>query len=321
MKELISIGEALIDFIPTRKGCSLSEVEGFTRVCGGAPANVAAAVAKLGLKSKMITQLGIDGFGDYIVRILDEVGVDTSCILRTKEANTSLAFVSLMEDGNRDFSFYRNPGSDMLLDKSDLQEEWFDNCGVLHFCSVDLIEAPIKYAHIEAIKIAKEKGALISFDPNIRLPLWDSEENCKKTVLEFLPYADILKVSDEEIEFIFDTSDTKKAADMAFEQGISLFMCTMGKDGAVLMNKNASADAKCIEVKVADTTGAGDSIMGALIYCLLKNSVNRPELLTEEELSNFITFANYYSTYGVMRHGAIASYATLDEINEFISTH
>ena len=152
MKKVISIGEALIDFIPQQKGVALKDVEGFLRVPGGAPLNVAAAVAKLGGKSQILTKLGVDGFGDAILEEVMPLGVDVTRIKRTKEANTALAFVSLKEDGERDFSFYRNPSADMLLSEDEIHEEDFENGSILHFCSVSLIDAPIKQAHKKAIE-------------------------------------------------------------------------------------------------------------------------------------------------------------------------
>ena len=151
MKKVISIGEALIDFIPHEKGVALKDVSNFFRVAGGAPLNVAAAVAKLGGKAQMLTKLGVDGFGDHILEEVSPLGVDVSKVLRTKEANTALAFVSLKEDGERDFSFYRNPSADMLLNAAEIEEEDFTEGGILHFCSVSLIDAPIKEAHKKAI--------------------------------------------------------------------------------------------------------------------------------------------------------------------------
>lgn len=176
MKKVISIGEALIDFIPQEKGVALKDVSNFLRVAGGAPLNVAAVIAKLGGKSQMLTKLGMDGFGDHILEEVTPLGVDVSKILRTNEANTALAFVSLKEDGERDFSFYRNPSADMLLNESEIDEDVFKDEGILHFCSVSLIDAPIKEAHRKAIEFAKKHNCLISFDPNVRLPLWESKE-------------------------------------------------------------------------------------------------------------------------------------------------
>ena len=194
MKKVISIGEALIDFIPHEKGVALKDVSNFFRVAGGAPLNVAAAVAKLGGKAQMLTKLGVDGFGDHILEEVSPLGVDVSKVLRTKEANTALAFVSLKEDGERDFSFYRNPSADMLLNESEINKEWFNDCHSLHFCSVDLIDCPMKEAHKKAIDCAIDNNSIISFDPNVRLPLWNSEDECRKAILEFLPFAHIVKI-------------------------------------------------------------------------------------------------------------------------------
>jgi len=167
---LFSIGEILIDFIPRQKGIALKDVASFTRVPGGAPANVAAAVAKFGGAASLITKLGEDAFGDFLLEQMTEFGVRTDKIVRTKEANTGLAFVSLRENGERDFSFYRSPSADLLLKESEIDADWFQQGDFLHFCSVDLVESPIKYAHLKAIGASKARGGILSFDPNVRLP-------------------------------------------------------------------------------------------------------------------------------------------------------
>ncbi|MDU3724442.1 MAG: carbohydrate kinase, partial [Clostridium celatum] len=228
MKKVISIGEALIDFIPHEKGVALKDVSNFLRVAGGAPLNVAAAVSKLGGKSVMLTKLGVDGFGDHILEEVKPLGVDVSNVLRTKEANTALAFVSLKEDGERDFSFYRNPSADMLLNASEIKEEVFLEGGILHFCSVSLIDAPIKDAHRRAIELAKKNNCLISFDPNVRLPLWETPEACKEAILEFLPFANIVKISDEELEFITGIADETEALNFLLQGAVEVIIYTKG---------------------------------------------------------------------------------------------
>lgn len=320
MKSVISIGEALIDFIPNQKGCALKSVDGFKRVCGGAPTNVSAVVSKLGGNSKIITKLGKDAFGDYIVDTLNDINVDTSCILRTDVANTCLAFVSLKEDGNRDFSFYRNPSADMLLNKDELQSSWFDNIGVLHFCSVALVESPMKYAHLKAIELAKQKSAIISFDPNVRLPLWNNHQECRNTINEYIQYADVLKISDEEVEFITGM-DIHKASEKLLNGNVKIILYSMGKDGAMIFTKRGNIKVLPIKVSVKDTTGAGDSIIGAFLYCLAKDNLSASDLDTihMDTLEKYLKFANYYSSYSVMGQGAINSYASLNEINQFIS--
>ena len=191
---LISIGEALIDFIPQQTGCDFGEVQGFSPKCGGAPANVCAAYSVLGGNSKMITQLGNDPFGHKIKAELSSYGIDVSFINFTDKANTALAFVSLSKDGNRTFSFYRKPSADMLMTAEQIDPEWFEDAYALHFCSVSLGDFPMKYAHRQAIEKAHEKGALISFDPNLRFQLWEDVNALHSTVWEFIPQADILKI-------------------------------------------------------------------------------------------------------------------------------
>src|SRR5690625_3117785 len=195
MGKVITIGEVLIDFIPAIRGSKLKEVESFIKKPGGAPANVAACVSRLGGKSKFIGKVGQDAFGEYLVDILRAEKVDTNDIFYTDEAKTALAFVSLDNSGERDFSFYRNPSADMLLREDEIQADIFEKGDILHFCSVDLIEAPVKYAHLKAIEYAKQNGAIVSFDPNVRLPLWDDETECRQTIKQFIKHADILKLS------------------------------------------------------------------------------------------------------------------------------
>ena len=179
---LVAIGEALIDFIPDKKGCEFYEVGAFSPATGGAPANVCGAFSKLGGKSRMITQLGLDPFGNIITRTLNDAGVDTSFISYTSAANTALAFVSQTKDGKNTYSFYRNPSADMLFDASQVTGEMLDSCYALHFCSVSLGDFPMKDAHRAAITIARRQGALISFDPNLRFMLWDDKDELKRVI-------------------------------------------------------------------------------------------------------------------------------------------
>src|SRR6056297_3163927 len=190
--KVLCIGEALIDFVPTDVGIDLKNVEGFIKKPGGAPANVAATVSILGGKSALITQLGEDAFGDFLVDTLEDAHVDTKYVFRTKEANTALAFVSLKENGDRDFSFYRNPSADMLLSKDKITSDMLNSNDIIHFCSVDLIESPMKETHVKLLEEANKKDLIVSFDPNVRLPLWPDEKSCQETINEFIPYASIV---------------------------------------------------------------------------------------------------------------------------------
>lgn len=320
MKRVISIGEALIDFIPNQKGCELKNVLGFERVAGGAPANVSAVVAKLGGKSNFISKLGKDAFGNHIIEVLKEANVNVDYVLRSDKANTGLAFVSLKEDGNRDFSFYRNPSADMLLEESEVKKEWFEDCHSMHFCSVDLIESPMKYAHKKAIEFALENKSIISFDPNVRLPLWDSEDACRDAIMEFLPLAHVVKISDEELEFVTGYDNMDEAKEVLFKGNVNMVLFTKGKDGAEAYTKDRVVKIPGNIVDVVDTTGAGDSFIGSFLFKLLEDDVNMEQLnsISDEKLREYLTFANAYAAYSTTKKGAIGSYATLDEIIKYM---
>lgn len=306
-KEIVTIGEALIDFIPLQKGVPLSEVVSFERNAGGAPLNVAANVAKRGGKSSIITQLGNDSFGDYIFDVIKKSGVGTDKIFRTSEANTALAFVSLSSDGNRSFSFYRNPCADLLLESEKITDEMFDDCYALHFCSVDLIESPAKHAHKRAIKLAKENGAIISFDPNVRLPLFREPSQCYDAIWEFMPYADILKVSDDELEFIFGTDKTEDVVRRVMDMGVRMLLITLGADGACLFTKELNVKIGGIDVQVVDTTGAGDSFIGSFLYALSEKGrvADVFDNLSEGEAREILEFANRCAANTTTQKGAI----------------
>ena len=321
MKKVIAIGEALIDFIPHEKGRALNDVENFLRVPGGAPLNVAAAVAKLGGKSQMLTKLGQDGFGDAILNEVKPLGVDVSRISRTKEANTALAFVSLREDGERDFSFYRNPSADMLLSAEEISSEDFNERDILHFCSVSLIDAPIKEAHRRAIEIAKEKGCLISFDPNVRLPLWKQPEDCRKAILEFLPLSNIVKISDEELEFITGIKDEKEALDSLLTGDVKVIIYTKGTNGAEFITKERVIFSPSFKVSAQDTTGAGDSFIGSLLYQVAEGEYSLEQLvdLSEEKVQEILTFSNATAALTVCKKGAIGALPLKEEVLAKIS--
>lgn len=321
MATVYTIGEALIDFIPARKGVELKSVESFTKAAGGAPANVACAVAKLGGHAAFIGKLGEDAFGDFLVEKLADSGVDVSCVLRTSEANTALAFVSLKEDGNRDFSFYRNPSADMLLQEDEINDRWFARGDLLHFCSVDLIEAPVKYAHRKAIGLAREAGAVISFDPNVRLPLWPDGESCRRAIHEFLPLSHIVKISDEELFFITGHADEKEAIASLFVGDVQHVIYTRGAAGATWFSRSGlEVSVPGNRVKVADTTGAGDSFIGALLY----QAQSTPQILQQlaqvdhEQVQNLLRFANAAAALTASRPGAIDALPSLQDVEAFL---
>jgi fructokinase len=316
MGKLFAIGEVLIDFIPLQKGMALKDVHSFKRAPGGAPANVAAAVAKFGQRTTMISKLGLDAFGDFLVEQLKLAGVETDKIIRTDEANTALAFVSLKEDGERDFSFYRNPSADLLLNEKEIDPKWFHEEDILHFCSVDLVESPVKYAHQKAIEAVKSVGGLVSFDPNVRLPLWKNKEDCRKAILDFLPFADIVKVSDEELEFITEIKEEEKALQSLFTGNVKAVIYTKGAIGADLILHSEKYESAGYKVNVKDTTGAGDAFIGGLLYILLELNA-KPQNLVELLRSHhekILSFANASGALTTTGMGAISALPTKEQI-------
>lgn len=316
-RKLCGIGEALIDFIPEVKGQRLKDVPSFTRVAGGAPANVVGAVTKLGIPSKFLTKLGDDPFGDYIVEVLDQAGIDTSQIKRDKEAETALAFVSLASDGNRDFKFYRKNSADLRYSVYDIEQDVLDDCGMIHFCSVDLVKSPMKEAHKKLIDLANGKDVLVSFDPNLRFSLWDDLQELKETVNEFLPFADIIKISDEELEFITGHTDIKEAVSDLLNGRTKYVIYTKGKDGAEIYTKNGMTEAPGYTIEVRDTTGAGDSFIGAFLYQLLRDDVTDLEAVDFDTLRSYLDYANAYAAYTTTKEGALAAMATAEELEAF----
>ena len=316
-KTLYTIGEALIDMTPTDIGCALSEVSGFRPAVGGAPANVAASFAKLGGKSVLLTQLGRDAFGDKIVKTLKDAGVITDKILRTEDANTALAFVSLKEDGGRDFSFYRSPSADMLYDGRDLSESDFADAYALSFCSVSLGDFPMRDAHRRAILLAKEAGAIIAFDPNLRFPLWKDHSALHAAVDSFMCGADVLKISDEELSFITGTNDIAEALPSLFEKGARIVLYSCGAMGAFAYASNGALSYSPAEdVTAVDTTGAGDAFLGAFLFALSRMDVTRDRLaaIDEATLQRALRVATVYSGASVTSYGAIPSYPLYEEI-------
>lgn len=318
MKKLLAIGEALIDFIPEESGKALKDVCGFRPAVGGAPANVCGAYRKLGGVSEMITQLGDDPFGDKIIQEFEKYEIGTEHVLRTAKANTSLAFVALKEDGNREFSFYRKPGADMLMEPEVVKPEWFENIFALHFCSVSIGNFPMKEAHKRAISYAKEAGALISFDPNVRLALWEKPEELKVAILEFLPLAHILKISDEELTFITGKNTIEEAKEQLFTGDVQMVVFTKGAGGAECYTKKDMVNAKGHRVKAKDTTGAGDAFIGSFLYQLSADGISAENIaeVASGQMKQYLEFSNTYCAKSVQAAGAIASYPTMEEMQQ-----
>ncbi len=311
MNTLYAIGEMLIDFTAQEAGV-LETATTFRKNAGGAPANVAVCVAKLGKRASVVTKLGNDAFGNFLAETLMRENVGTDYVFRTDAANTALAFVARDERGERSFSFYRNPSADMLLEEREVVSIPFQRGDILHFGSVDLCDAPVRQAHVAAIAKAREAGTIVSFDPNLRYSLWKSAEELLTTVRRFLPLADIVKVSDEELFDITGGSDEREGVKHLLQGEVKLVFVTKGAGGASAYTRELEAHRPTdTRVHVVDTTGAGDSFIGTILYQLLGRGI---EGLTEEELGEMLYRANRAASCVVSREGAIPAMPTRKEV-------
>ena len=294
----------------------MADVTSFQRAAGGAPANVAAAVANLGGDARFIGKIGRDPFGDFLVRTLDEVGVHTA-VVQTDEAKTGLAFVSLRADGERDFLFFRNPAADMLLRADEVQAKWLEDAAVYHFGSVSLIAEPCRTATLDAARRARDFRALVSYDPNVRLALWQSADAARAEILAQLPLADVVKVSEEEIEFLVGV-DATTGAQQLLQRGPKVIIITLGPEGCRVVTARQDVVIPGTPVAAVDTTGAGDSFVGGMLYQLVSlgaTPANIVDVLAETGAAQQVfAFANRVGAITTTRRGAIPALPTLADV-------
>ena len=312
--DVVALGELLIDL--TQNGISQQGNPMLEANPGGAPCNVLALLSKLGHSTGFIGKVGCDGFGEQLCRAIQEVGIDHQGLCWDEYVHTTLAVVHTKPDGDRDFSFYRNPSADLLYSASQIDPAWFRDAFALHFCSVSLVESPMKAAHDAAIHAAGEAGAIISFDPNLRFPLWPDRDALRRTVLAYLPRASVLKISDEELAFLTGAGDIEAALPQLFAGDVQLVLYTCGGGGAHAYTRSAHAFAQGSKVQAVDTTGAGDGFIGSFLWQLSRDGVTREGLaaLTPSRLEQYLRFSNRFCGLSVQRYGAIDSYPSLSEM-------
>ena len=314
MKDLVTIGEILIDL--TYSGRQ-NGVPVYVANPGGAPANVAVAAARLGADSAFIGKVGNDYYGGFLRDTLTENKVDTSGMLTDASAPTTLAVVSLTDAGERSFSFYRRNCADTLLSPEELSDELLGNTRFLHFGSVSLTDDPARSATLFAAKRAKELGATVTYDPNYRANLWNSETEAVERMKSVLGFVDILKISDEELPLLTGTDDPEAGTRQLFDEyGISLILLTLGADGAYYRRGGETGKAEGFKVKVADTNGAGDTFFGAFLSRMAALGVYKPDDLTSEQLFDSVRTANLAASLTTSRHGAIPAMPDLKELED-----
>lgn len=317
MFDIVALGELLIDF--TYNGRSENGMRLFEQNPGGAPANMLCAASNLGLSTAFIGKVGKDMHGDYLRRELEEKGVDTGGLISAEDVFTTLAFVELSETGERKFSFARKPGADTCLLAGEVKRELAEGCKIFHFGSLSLTDEPSRSATIEAVKAAKKAGAIISYDPNYRAPLWKSESEAIDIMQSVLRFADIVKISDEEVELITGESSPEAAAEALFQKGISCAVVTLGSNGAYTAVEGASVLVPVLDpdVPVVDTTGAGDAFWGGFLYKMAKEGL-RPNELGEVQLRDFTEFANAVASLCVQKRGGIPAMPTISMVEDFL---
>ena len=304
MYDVTAIGELLIDFAPVS-----TDDDGYPTLAakpGGAPSNYLAALSKYGAKTAMIGKVGADAFGKKLVKTLKEIGIETTGIIEDDTVFTTLAFVTLDETGDRSFSFARKPGADTCLRYDEIKLNLIDDAKVFHFGTLSLTNEPSKEATIKAVKYAKAAGKLITFDPNLRKPLWNNLTDAKEQILWGLEAADIVKISDEEVDFLWSIDEKAGAAKLLDEFCVKLAMVSSGAKGALLQNKNSSVFSSCPKVKPIDTTGGGDIFGGSAVNRILKTG-KPPEELDEAELTAILKFAITAACLSTQKPGGIPS--------------
>ncbi len=315
--DVTALGELLIDF--TENGESSQGNPLMEANPGGAPCNVLAMLQKLGKKTAFIGKVGADMFGNQLKKAVEEVGIDTRNLIMDKKHHTTLAFVHTYPDGDRDFSFYRDPGADMMLTKEEVQKELIQSSRIFHFGTLSSTHEGVREATRHAIELAKEAGCIITFDPNLRPPLWGSLEDARKEIEYGMTKCDVLKISDNEVEFLFDTTDYDKGAALIREKyNIPLVLITMGKDGSRAYYKDMRVEvAPFLQENTIETTGAGDTFCASSLNYVLEHGL---EDLTEENLKELLTFANAAASLITTRKGALRVMPSKEEVLDFIAS-
>lgn len=312
--DVIALGELLIDF--TMNGQSEQGNNMFEACPGGAPCNVLALLNKMGKKTAFIGKVGKDQFGALLRDTIAEAGIDASNLMVDENVNTTLAFVHTFPDGDREFSFYRNPGADMMLTADEVNPEVVKDTKVFHFGTLSMTHEGVREATKKAVETAKANGCLVSFDPNLRPPLWSSLDLAKEQMEYGFGKCDILKISDNEIQFVSGKEDYDEGiAYLQETYNIPLILLTMGKDGSRAYYKGMRVERPGFSVKAIETTGAGDTFCGSSLNYLVDHDF---ENLTEEQLGEMLTFANAAAALVTTKKGAIKAMPVKEEVLELI---
>jgi fructokinase len=316
MADAICLGELLIDFVPTVTGTTLIDAPAFRKAPGGAPANVAVGLARLGVPSAFMGKVGDDPFGRFLASTLAEAGVDTAPLRYSSKARTALAFVSLRADGEREFMFYRHPSADMLLTPEEVDEAAIRRAKLLHFGTISLISEPSRGATLHAIEIARDAGCLISCDPNLRLALWPDAAAAREGLLLGISKADVVKISDEELRFLTGSDDPAAARQELWHDRLELLVVTLGSAGCVYFTPAFDGVVVGFSVAAIDATGAGDGFVAGLLHGLLTDRGVPDEAARLRELCRL---ANAVGALTTTERGAIPALPTMERVRAFLA--
>ena len=316
MPKALCIGELLIDFVSTTPDVTLAEAPGFAKAPGGAPANVAVGLARLGMDAGFIGKVGADAFGDFLRETLQQNSVDTTYLIAGEESRTTLAFVATRSDGMKDITFYRHPGADIQLSPDEIDTAYVQSAELFHYGSVSLSHSPSREATLHAIQSAKAGGTLLSYDPNLRLMLWDNPDDAKYWIWEVMPYADVVKISEEEWEFVTGDIGLEHGIERILGLGVKLLVVTLGERGCYYTNGIIEGFVDGYIVDVVDTLGAGDAFVAAMLIQLIQHT----DLLSlkKVQLDAIMRYANAAGALATQKVGVIPALPTPSEIENFL---
>jgi fructokinase len=315
MPDVVCLGELLIDFVPTVTGTSLIDAPAFKKAPGGAPANVAVGLARLGVKSAFIGKVGDDRFGRFLAQTLADGGVDIGPLRFTGQARTALAFVSLGADGEREFMFYRHPSADMLLTPDEIDAAALRAARALHFGSISLIVEPARSATLHAIEVARAAGCLISCDPNLRLALWPDRAAARAGLLLAIGQAELVKISDEELLFLTGSDDPTAARERLWHDRLELLVVTSGSAGCVYFTRAGEGAVAGFGVVAVDATGAGDGFVAGRLQGIVADRAIAGDPV---RLRGLCRFANAVGALTTTERGAIPALPTRDRVQALL---
>ena len=322
MPDVLCLGEMLIDHVSTAANVSLAEAPGFTRAPGGAPANVAVAVQRLGLSAGFVGKVGADPFGDFLEHTLAAAGVETASLFRDPEARTTAVFVGVWDDGRKEMCFYRNPGADMRLHPDEIDAALFDGVRVFHCGSIGLIDEPCASAQRKATRIALERGLMVSYDPNYRPTLWPDEATASAVIQDAFATCHLAKISAEEWRVATGHADLRAGIDAVLARGVELLVISRGADGAAATNGDYFIEVPSLTgIDVVETTGAGDGFMAAMIAQLLPEREKHGSLAVLDVLTvrAALDFASAVGALTCTQAGAIPALPTRAEVERFLA--